>query len=73
MAEVNILSDVAGMVWKVLVSEGDKVAEDTPLAIIESMKMEIPVVATEDGTVARILVGEGGRVAEGDTIVTLTT
>ena len=49
-------------VWKVLVAAGDTVSDGDTLVILESMKMEIPVIAEEDGTVSEV------RVAEGDTI-----
>jgi acetyl-CoA carboxylase biotin carboxyl carrier protein len=44
------------------------VAEDEPILILESMKMEIPVAAPEDGTVKEILVGEGDIVTEGSVV-----
>jgi biotin carboxyl carrier protein len=51
-------------VWKVLVSEGDSVAEGDTLVILESMKMEIPILAEESGTVTKLYVGEGDVVQE---------
>lgn len=71
MPEINVTADVAGMIWKILVKEGDVVEEDMPVAIIESMKMEIPVVSSEEGMVTGILVKEGDRITEGDVIVIL--
>ena len=41
MANVEVISEVSGSVWKVLVAAGDTVAEDQEIAILESMKMEI--------------------------------
>ena len=55
-------------VWKVLVSEGDTVADGDTLVILESMTMEIPVLAEADGTVSALHVGEGDVVQEGDVI-----
>jgi biotin carboxyl carrier protein len=55
-------------VWKVLVSEGDQVADGDTLVILESMKMEIPVLAEGSGSVSRLLVAEGQVVQEGDLI-----
>lgn len=72
MAEVKILSEISGSVWKVLVKPGDKVAEEDQIAILESMKMEIPVVAPEDGTIKEIFVSEGSSVADGEIIAVLT-
>lgn len=57
--------------WKLLVKEGDKVEEGNEIAILESMKMEIPVEATEDGVVQSISVSEGDFVQEGNTIAVI--
>ncbi|GAA3158256.1 biotin/lipoyl-binding carrier protein [Planomonospora alba] len=58
-------------VWKVLVSEGDTVADGDTLVILESMKMEIPVIAEDDGVVAQIKVAEGDVIQEGDLIAVI--
>jgi biotin carboxyl carrier protein len=50
------------------VSEGDDVSDGDTLVILESMKMEIPVIAETDGTVTKLAVGEGDVVQEGDLI-----
>jgi biotin carboxyl carrier protein len=55
-------------VWKVVAAEGDSVADGDTLVILESMKMEIPVLAESDGTVSRLAVAEGDVVQEGDLI-----
>ena len=55
-------------VWKVVAGAGDEVTEGDTLVILESMKMEIPVIAESDGTVAKIAVNEGDVVQEGDLI-----
>jgi len=73
MPTVNIPSDITGTVWKVLVKPGDTVAEDDPLLILESMKMEIPVVASEAATVQEICVSEGQTIAEGELVAVLKT
>ena len=64
MAAQTVRSDVAGKVWKVVAKAGDRVAAEDTLVILESMKMEIPVVAPVAGTVTSILVREGDEVAE---------
>jgi acetyl-CoA carboxylase biotin carboxyl carrier protein len=69
MAEM--CSEVAGSVWKIECEVGQKVAEGDTLVIIESMKMEIPVEATESGTVSEIRVVLGGPVSEGTVVVVL--
>ena len=53
------------MNWKIETPVGSKVAADDTLVIIESMKMEIPVVAPRAGTVVDIRLAEGDAVAEG--------
>lgn len=67
MAE-EIRAEMVANVWKVVASPGDTIAEGDTLVILESMKMEIPVVSEEGGTVSRIAVNEGDVVQEGDLI-----
>jgi biotin carboxyl carrier protein len=55
-------------VWKVLVSEGDHIDDGDTLVILESMKMEIPVLAEESGTVTKLHVAEGDVVQEDELI-----
>jgi len=57
-------------VWKIVVADGDSVSDGDTLVILESMKMEIPVVAEDDGTVT-MAVAEGDVVQEGDLIATI--
>jgi biotin carboxyl carrier protein len=64
MAEIR--AEMVANVWKVVKSAGDQVAEGDTLVILESMKMEIPVVAESSGVVSRIAVNEGDVVQEGD-------
>jgi acetyl-CoA carboxylase biotin carboxyl carrier protein len=71
MAELRVRSEIAGSVWKIEVAVGDEVAEEDPLIILESMKMEIPLLAPRAGTVKEILVAEGEAIAEGDVAVIL--
>ena len=71
MAEIRVRSEIAGAVWKIEVAIGDTVAEDDPLVILESMKMEIPLLAPRAGVVTAILVTEGEPIAEGDIAVIL--
>jgi biotin carboxyl carrier protein len=71
MADLRVRSEIAGSVWKVEVAVGDSVAEDDPLVILESMKMEIPLLAPRSGVVKEILVAEGEPIAEGDVAVIL--
>jgi acetyl-CoA carboxylase biotin carboxyl carrier protein len=71
MADLRVRSEIAGSVWKIEVAVGDTVAEDDPLVILESMKMEIPLVAPRSGVVKEILVAEGEPIAEGEVAVVL--
>jgi acetyl-CoA carboxylase biotin carboxyl carrier protein len=67
----TIESDTTATVWKVLVSVGDTVDEGDTVALLESMKMEIPMEAEESGTVTAVHVAEGDAVSDGDALVTL--
>jgi acetyl-CoA carboxylase biotin carboxyl carrier protein len=69
VAEVR--AEMVANVWKVLVSQGDQVEDGDTLVILESMKMEIPVLAEGSGTVSQLLVSEGQVVQEGDLIAVL--
>ncbi|HJU19585.1 MAG TPA: biotin/lipoyl-binding carrier protein [Stellaceae bacterium] len=71
MAEIRVKSEISGSVWKIEVKIGDRVDEDTPLVILESMKMEIPLLAPEAGVVREIRVREGDPIAEGEIAVIL--
>ncbi len=64
-------SPVAGSVWRVLVTVGERVYAGTPLLIVESMKMEISVRASEDGVVQRLLCNEGTPVATGQNLIVI--
>ncbi|MBA2643826.1 MAG: biotin/lipoyl-binding carrier protein [Solirubrobacterales bacterium] len=69
MAEVE--AHITGTVWKIEVSVGDAVEEGDTVAILESMKMEMPVEAEDEGTVKEILVAEGQAVSEGEVLMVL--
>ncbi|TMR91078.1 biotin/lipoyl-binding carrier protein [Nonomuraea basaltis] len=69
MAEVR--AEMVANVWKVVVKEGDRVSDSDTLVILESMKMEIPVLAEEDGVVAQLKVAEGDVIQEGDLIAVI--
>ncbi len=69
MATVN--AHITGNVWKIEVKVGDSVDEGTTVAILESMKMEMPVDSEVSGTVTAILVKEGDSVKEGQPLVEL--
>ncbi len=67
----NVIAPVAGQLLARLVQEGDAVAADTEVAIVESMKMHIPVSAEQAGRVARGLVDEKSTIAEGQALLAL--
>jgi len=71
VAIVAIRTEIAGSVWKVLAKVGQTVAEEEPILLLESMKMEIPVAASEAGTVEEILVEESDVVTEGAIVARL--
>ena len=64
-------STVGGQMLKRLVKVGDRITPDTEVAVIDSMKMHIPVVAEQSGKVAKWLVEEGVAVKEGQALLTL--
>ena len=65
---IDVASDIAGIVFKIVAAEGASVAEDDEILVLESMKMEIPVAAPKAGRVVAVLVAEGEAVAEGQVI-----
>jgi acetyl-CoA carboxylase biotin carboxyl carrier protein len=67
----DIEAHITGTVWKIEVAVGDEVSEGDTVAILESMKMEMPVEAEDEGTVKEISVAEGQAVSEGDTLIVL--
>ncbi|QIB69129.1 pyruvate carboxylase [Aminipila butyrica] len=67
----QIGANIPGSIIKVLVKEGEKVAEKQPVAIIEAMKMETNILAAMAGTVEKIYVKEGQQVKSGELIVEL--
>ena len=68
---VNVEAQVIGKIFKVIAKVGDAVSAGDEIVILDSMKMEIPVVSPADGTVASINVKEGDAVEVGDVIATL--
>jgi biotin carboxyl carrier protein len=69
MTEVR--AEMVANVWKVVAAEGDTVEEGDTLVILESMKMEIPVLVEDEGVVTGIKVAEGDVVQEGDLIAVI--
>jgi len=67
----QVLANMAGNVWKVLVKAGDQVEAGQDVVILESMKMEIPITLESGGIVKEVKVNEGDFVNEGDVLVEL--
>jgi acetyl-CoA carboxylase biotin carboxyl carrier protein len=67
----DVVAEMVANVMKVDVAPGDRVAVGDAVVLLESMKMEIPVLAEQAGTVAAVRVGEGDVVQEGDILVTI--
>jgi acetyl-CoA carboxylase biotin carboxyl carrier protein len=66
-----IEAHISGVVWRVECSVGDEVEEGDTVAVLESMKMEMPVEAGQRGRVKEILCSKGDRVNEGDPLIIL--
>ncbi|MED3662332.1 acetyl-CoA carboxylase biotin carboxyl carrier protein subunit [Ureibacillus sp. FSL K6-8385] len=64
-----VKANMAGTVWKIVVSEGEQVEAGQDVVILESMKMEIPIVAETSGTVKKIFVQEGDFINLDDDII----
>ena len=73
VARKEIRSEITGSLWKIVKQQGDSVGEEYTLMILESMKMEIPILAEASGTLAAILVKEGEPVAEGQVVAVIET
>ena len=67
----EIKAHVTGTVWKIEVAVGDQVEEDDDFVILESMKMEMPVVAEADCVVKEIRCAEGDPVEEGAVLLVI--
>lgn len=70
-AGVQVKSPLPGSVIKVVAKEGTAVKKGDTLLLLESMKMENPILAEQDGTVAQVAVAEGQSVMQDDLLVVL--
>ena len=68
MARIEVKSEITGTVWQLKSAVGDKVEGGDTLVVVESMKMEIPVITEDGGIVLEILVKEKDPVAEGQVV-----
>jgi acetyl-CoA carboxylase biotin carboxyl carrier protein len=68
VSDIRVQSEITGKVWAIEATVGDELEEEDTIIVLESMKMEIPVVAPSGGTLKEILVQEGDAVAEGQEV-----
>ena len=68
---MEVISQIKAIVWKVLKEKGDTIKIDDEIIILESMKMEIPIVSEFNGIIKSIEVSEGDEVDEGQVIAKL--
>lgn len=68
---MKVVTEVAGKVWKIEARAGAQLVAEEVILILESMKMEIPVVAPCAGRLAVLHVKEGDALSEGDLIAVL--
>lgn len=68
----KVLAELPAKVWRVSVAVGDVLAQGDTVVILESMKMEIPVLVEEAGTVESVAVAEGDEVQPGDLLAVIS-
>ena len=66
---ISARAEIVGSIWKITARVGDQVGKGDTVAVLESMKMEIPVVAPAGGHVSQILVEVNQIVQEGEAVV----
>ena len=73
MASEKVKAEITGNVWKIVAQPGDSLEEEQTILIMESMKMEIPVMAPVKGRLKELLVKEGQEVSEGQELAVIET
>ncbi|MEI6027493.1 MAG: biotin/lipoyl-binding carrier protein [Betaproteobacteria bacterium] len=73
MPTTQLLSEVTGSVWEISAQPGQQLAPGDTVMVLESMKMEIPVLCEDGGTVIEILVAQGEAVAEGQPLAMVSS
>ncbi len=73
MATETVKAEITGNVWKIVTQPGQDLAEEETILIMESMKMEIPVLAPVKGRLRELLVKEGQEVSEGQPLAVIDT
>lgn len=71
MSRYEAKSEVAGSVWKIVTRIGQKLEPGDTILIVESMKMEIPLITEDGGTLRELRIEEGKPVAEGQVVAIL--
>ena len=71
MARETVEVSITGKIISVNVKAGDQVKEDDVLCMLESMKMENPIVSTVGGTVVEVCVKADQMVKPGDTVAVI--
>ncbi|MGB3773333.1 MAG: biotin/lipoyl-binding carrier protein [Rhodococcus sp. (in: high G+C Gram-positive bacteria)] len=71
MAE-DVRAEMVSTVFQIVVAEGDRVNEGDAIVVLESMKMEIPVLAESAGVVTTIGVSVGDVIQQGDLIAVIS-
>jgi acetyl-CoA carboxylase biotin carboxyl carrier protein len=72
MAAIQVKAEVAGSVWQITTKVGQTVEAGDTLMIIESMKMEIPVITEHGGTIDKFMVDEKAAISEGQVVAVLS-
>lgn len=67
----EVQAEMAATVWRVLVAEGENVKAGDEIVILESMKMEVPIITETAGILKELRVGEGSSVQKGDVIAVI--
>ena len=68
MAAIEVKSVVTGSVWKIVAKVGQQLAPGAEIMVLESMKMEIPVIVEDGGVLKELKVAEGASVTEGQVV-----
>jgi biotin carboxyl carrier protein len=71
VSKIEAKAEVTGSVWKILAAVGSRLEAGDTIMILESMKMEIPVMAEDGGTLVALSVAEGEAVREGQVVAVL--
>ncbi len=70
-SDYEIGANIPGSIVKVVVKEGEKIAEGQPVAVIEAMKMETNIIAPVEGIIDKIFVHQGDQVVSGQLVAKL--